>query len=71
MVRHDEMECVCGEVLRTEEQSEQGQAETGKLWEQYQEHMARPDHRPSGIQWLEAGRRIAEAREKAKRITRP
>lgn len=65
-MRHDEMVCVCGEVLVTEEQSDRGQPETGHLARQYQEHMLRSDHQPSPGQWYEANKRIEAAKEAAK-----
>lgn len=66
-MRHDEMTCICGEVLTTEEQSDKCQTETGKLWEQYQEHLRRPDHAVSPAQWAEAADRMSQWKEKAKK----
>lgn len=65
-MRHDEMECICGEVLTTEEQSDRPEKETGKLWEQYQDHLRRPDHQISPGQWATAHEKIQEMKEKAK-----
>jgi len=70
----DEMECVCGEILRGEQISAEeraaGKKELGNLWRQFREHMARPDHQPRAEQWLEAGKRIEVARERAKKSAR-
>ena len=52
-----EMECVCGQKLES--------AVPGEVAKQYAEHQAREDHKISPEQWLEAGRRIAVAKEKA------
>lgn len=65
-MRHDEMVCICGEVLTTEEQSDKGQKETGHLARQYQEHMMRPDHQPSPGQWATAHEKIQEGKDLAK-----
>lgn len=53
----DEMECLCGEVLR---------GEKGKIAKQYLEHMARADHQASPAQWTEAYERIQEWKAKRK-----
>ena len=62
-MRMDELVCVCGETLRAE-QSDKGEKELGNLAKLYEEHMRRADHQPTAAQWLEAGKRIAEARSR-------
>ncbi len=55
----DEMECVCGEVLR-------GEKGKGQLAAQYAEHMKRPDHQAKPEQWFEAQKRIEAGKERMK-----
>ena len=59
----DEMECVCGEVLR-------GEKGKGELWKQYQEHLSRPDHNPSPAAWAEAYKRIEAGKERMKQAAK-
>jgi hypothetical protein len=58
-IQMDEMECVCGEVLR-------GEKGKGDLARQYAEHRKRPDHQCSPAQWTEAQKRIEAGKERAK-----
>lgn len=67
-MRMDEMECICGEVLRAE-QSDEGEKELGNLAKLYAEHMSRPDHKANPAQWLEAYKKIEGWKEKAKRAS--
>jgi hypothetical protein len=55
----DEMECLCGEILR-------GEKGKGQLFDQYQNHMLREDHKPKSEAWSEAADRIDKAKERAK-----
>jgi len=64
-MRMDEMECVCGEILRAE-QSDKGEKELGGLMKLFREHMAREDHKPKAEQWVEAYQRIEAGRERSK-----
>lgn len=67
----DQMECVCGEILKGEQISPEeraaGKKELGNLARQFQEHMMRPDHQPNPGQWATAHERVQEAKEKAKK----
>lgn len=58
----DEMECVCGEILK-------GEKGKGELAKQYAEHQLRPDHQISPAQWTEAANRIARNKENAAKRT--
>lgn len=59
-VEMDQMECVCGEVLR-------GERGKGQLWSQYQEHLSRLDHQIRPGQWMKAHELIEKGKEKAKK----
>lgn len=56
----EEMVCMCGEALR-------GELGKGQIWEQWENHLKRPDHQASPAQWKTAYDRIAEWKEKAKK----
>ena len=68
----DEMECICGETLRVEQFDKpvpwdpKKSKQTGNLMKLYQEHLRRPDHKPTQGAWLEAANRIDKAKESAK-----
>lgn len=66
----DQMECICGEVLKgeqiTPEERKAGKKELGNLYRQYQQHMLREDHQSSPAQWAEASKRIEKAKELGK-----
>ena len=55
----NQMECVCGEVLKSEVRD--------GLWGEYQKHLLRADHKCSPNQWTEAAIRIEKAKERAKK----
>ena len=55
----NEMICLCGETLKTNVR--------GGLWDQYQQHMKREDHKATGEQWTEAANRMAKWKESAKK----
>lgn len=73
-----EMTCVCGEVLRAPkekpwrrwENPEPPEGPRGQLAALYAEHMKREDHKVSGEEWLEAGRRIEAGKESAKKFAK-
>ena len=62
-VQMDEMECVCGEILKSEV--------PGEVAAQYAEHMNREDHKASPAQWTEAQKRIEAGRERMKKQQQP
>jgi hypothetical protein len=72
----DQMECVCGEVLtgvkekRWEPGKPKPEGPRSQLWDQFRQHMLRPDHQPGGAQWVEAYRKTDMAQAKAKSAQR-
>lgn len=61
-----ELECGCGETLRYDKDDPRSR----RIYLQYEEHMKRSDHKPTGGQWTDAHEKIQESRERAKVATK-